>query len=189
MKLRLPSPAGWLEAVLCDFDAFLLDHASSERKASAQALSLVAHYADREDLVEAMIDLAREELAHFQQVVRILSARGLTLVPDRRDRYVGELRHHIRRGSDDYFLDRLLLCGIVEARGCERFRLIASALPRGELANFYHEISASEASHEALFIDLARTYFPGSTVDRRLEEFLDLEAEILCDLPFLAALH
>jgi len=189
MKLEVPSSTAWLEAVMNDFDAFLLDHASNERKASAQALSLVAHYADKELLVETLIELAREELAHFQAVVRIAATRGLTLAPDQPDAYVKALRARIRRGPDVYFLDRLLIGGVVEARGCERFGLIADALGDASIAGFYREITDSEARHADLFVDLAATYFEGATVDARLAELLTEEAEIVRSLPIRAALH
>ena len=109
MKLRVSTPPEWISVVMADFDAFLLDHASCERKASATALAFTTHYPDRPDLVQAMIELAREELKHFQQVVRVVAARGLALAPDRKDAYVRRLRAEIRRGADAYLLDRLLV--------------------------------------------------------------------------------
>lgn len=205
LKLTAPSPAAWLDAVMNDFDAFLLDHASNERKASAQALSLVAHYPDKTHLVETLIELAREELAHFQAVVRIASARGLSLPPDQPDPYVQALRARIRRGPEVYFLDRLLVGGVVEARGCERFGLIADALcdasghsfrdsfrdssSKKEVANFYREIADSEARHADLFVDLAARYFDKPVVETRLAEIIADEAEIVQELTIRAALH
>ena len=128
IALQATSSPAWLSAVLADFDAFLLDHAAAERKASAVALSLITHYPDRRELVAAMMDLAREELEHFYQVYRRVEERGLILGPDGKDPYVGAMRAEIRGGRDEYFLDRLLVSGIVEARGCERFGMIAQAL-------------------------------------------------------------
>ncbi|MCH7599060.1 MAG: tRNA-(ms[2]io[6]A)-hydroxylase [Myxococcales bacterium] len=189
IRLRVSTPPRWLDAVLEDFDAFLLDHAAAERKASAVALSLISHYPDRERLVAAMMDLAREELEHFYQVYRQLIARGLTLAKDRKDAYVRELRGQIRSGSDDYFLDRLLVAGIVEARGCERFGLIADALSDPALAKFYRGITDSEARHKDVFIDLAQTYFPAVRIDPRLDALLDAEASIVDRLEIRAALH
>lgn len=174
---------------MSDFDAFLLDHASNERKASAQALSLVAHYADKAVLVETLIELAREELAHFQQVVRIAATRGLTLAPDQTDAYVLALRARIRRGSEAYFLDRLLVGAVVEARGCERFGLIADTSSDAALASFYREIADSEARHGELFVELAATYFERPTVEARLAELVTDEAEIVRGLAIRAALH
>ena len=119
LDLRVPSSSHWLQAVVDHFDEFLLDHAACERKASGNALSLVAHYPDRLELVSEMIQLAREELDHFGQVYEVIAARGLQLAPDRKDAYLRALRRRVRNGREHYFLDRLLIAGIAEARGCE----------------------------------------------------------------------
>src|SRR6266496_1418794 len=121
MRLRAPTSPAWIEAVLMDFDSFLRDHANCERKASGSAMNMVSHYPDRAELVAAMIDLAREELMHFSQVYGHMSSRGLTLGADRKDPYMRRLSEQYRKGSGEYFLDRLLVAGILEARGCERF--------------------------------------------------------------------
>jgi tRNA-(ms[2]io[6]A)-hydroxylase len=189
IALQAASAPAWLSAVLADFDAFLLDHAAAERKASAVALSLISHYPDRKELVAAMMDLAREELEHFYQVYRRIEARGLVLAADGKDPYVRAMRAEIRSGRDDYFLDRLLVSGIVEARGCERFGRIAEALTDPSLQSFYREIAASEARHDALFVELASTYFSRASVDTRLSELVAVEAKILQHLAIRAALH
>ena len=189
LDLRVPTPPHWLDAVFSDFDAFLLDHANCERKASATALSFVSHYADRKELVDALVPLAVEELQHFAQVVAWLTKRGLALAPDGKDPYMGGLLKHVRTSRHHYFLDRLLLAGVVEARGCERFGLIAEALPAGELKDFYQEITRSEARHHGLFYRLARIYFPEDETQERLNTWLDVEAEILTRLPHRATLH
>ena len=188
MKLRVSTSPEWIDAVLEDFDAFLLDHASCERKASATALAFTTHYPDRPELVRAMIELAREELEHFQQVVRHVAARGLVLAPDRKDDYVRQLRAEIRHGPEAYLLDRLLVSGIVEARGCERFGLLADAL-EGELQDFYRELARAEARHHALFVRLANGAFDAALVKERLDELLEAEARIVVELPLRAALH
>ena len=189
IELGVATSPDWLAAVLADFDAFLVDHAAAERKASAVALSLITHYPDRKALVSAMMDLAREELEHFHQVYLRIEARGLTLGADAKDPYVGSLRAAVRRGRDGYFLDRLLVAAIVEARGCERFGLVAEAQKDPELRDFYRAIAASEAKHDAIFTGLAATYFPAATVAARLAEWCDIEAEIVRTLPIRAALH
>ncbi len=124
--LQIATPTAWLDAVLGNFDAFLLDHASCERKASAFALAMVAHFRDKSRLVTTMIDLALEELGHFRQVVQILEGRALHLGPDRRAPYVRALGREVRQGSESYLVDRLIVGGIIEARGCERFGRIAT---------------------------------------------------------------
>jgi tRNA-(ms[2]io[6]A)-hydroxylase len=189
MRLRIPTAFAWVEAVLSDFDSFLRDHASCERKASGSALNFASHYPDRKELVGAMIELAREELAHFSAVYGHMAARGLILGPDRKDPYVLRLTKEYRKVSEEYFLDRLLVAGILEARGCERFGLVAKALPAGSLKDFYAEIARSEVRHQDLYLRLARLYFPSGALDSRLEELLACEARIIADLPPRAALH
>ena len=115
LPLRQESPKGWLEASLSDFDAFLIDHAACERKASALAMSFVVKYADRPALVEPMICLAKEELAHFHEVYRLIHKRGKSLGADEKDPYVQKLMKSIRNGREDHFLDRLLVSGVIEA--------------------------------------------------------------------------
>lgn len=187
--LRFATPSAWVEAVLADFDRFLVDHAAAEKKASGMAMSMLSHYPDKTDIVNAMVALAIEELAHFREVIKLMHQRGLILAADSKDLYVNALRKHMRKGSDVYLLDRLLIGSIVEARGCERFGLIADALPQGELKQFYRAITESEARHEDLFIDLARTYFDQPTIDQRMDELLNAEAAIVADLPIAAVLH
>ncbi len=189
MRLKSSTPPGWTAEVLADFDAFLLDHAGCERKASAAALALVAHYPDRRSLVNECLALAREELSHFEAVWRFLDARGLTLRPDTRSPYMERLSREFRKGSEAYFLDRLLCAAIAEARGCERFGLVASALPEGVERDFYREIARAEVRHQELYVNLAREYFPPAEVDRRLEELLSAEARIVAALPLRAALY
>lgn len=187
--LRFTTPKAWTSAVLADFNAFLLDHAAAEKKASGMAMSMLSHYPDKLDIVNAMMDLSIEEMIHFREVVKILHQRGLQLSPDRKDPYVNALRNYIRKGQSVYLLDRLLIGGTIEARGCERFGLLAEALPQGELKQFYQAITESEARHEHLFIDLAHQYFDRSTVATRLDQLLDIEATIVAELPIVAALH
>ncbi len=191
LVLKVATGPGWLEAVLEDLDGFLIDHASCERKASAMAMSLVAHYPDRRMLVREMIKLAQEELEHFRQVNQLLDARGLMLTHDVKDAYVGGLLKHKRSGREDYFLDRLLIAGIVEARGCERFGMIAEGLPETEadLRAFYRRITDSESRHQGLFLTMAQEYFDDSTIALRLNELLVAEAELIRALPHQPALH
>ena len=189
MLLAVPTSPAWTRAVLSDFDAFLLDHAACERKASASAIKLVTHYPDRAELVEQCIALAREELHHFQQVAAWIAKRGLMLGPDRKDEYMARLKAEFRRGTDVYFLERLVAAGIVEARGCERFGLVAAALPEGELREFYREIARSEVRHQDLFLDLARKYFDEERVATRLSELREIEGRIIADLPIRPALY
>ncbi len=189
LDLRVPTVPAWTRVVLADLDAFLIDHAACERKASATAMSFVVRYPDRPALIEPMIALAREELEHFHQVYKLLAARDLRLGPDRKDPYIAALMRELRVGRDPRLLDRLVLGGIVEARGCERFGLIAAALPEGALKRFYTDITRSEARHQGLFLRLARQLFDAETVRARVDELLTREAEIVAGLPLHPALH
>lgn len=189
IELKYKTPAAWAEDIVEAMDVFLPDHAAAEKKASSMALSMVAHYPDRNELVAAMIDLALEELSHYRAVVKLMHERGLSLLPDEKDHYVNALRRCIRHGKGHYFMDRLLIGAIVEARGAERFGMIADALPQGEMKRFYRSITRSEAEHQGLFLRLAEKYFDAAAVRPRLGELLEAEAAIVRELPFRVALH
>lgn len=189
LSLRFATPAAWIRAVLDQFDEFLVDHAAAEKKASGMAISMLSHYPDQPDIVTAMMDLAIEEMTHFREVVKILHQRGLQLSADSKDPYVNALRGLSRKGKEVYLLDRLIMAGIIETRGHERFGLVAQALPDGELKRFYRAITESEGRHGELFLHLARNHFTEPEVNRRLDELLDAEARIVAELPIRAALH
>jgi tRNA-(ms[2]io[6]A)-hydroxylase len=187
--LMYKTPASWAEGVVGAIDRFLPDHAAAEKKASSMAMGMISHYPDRTELVNAMMDLALEELSHFRAVVKIMHERGLQLLPDTKDSYVNEFRKVNRQGKDQYFLDRMLVAGIIEARGAERFGMIADALPAGQLKRFYRSITRSETEHQGLFITLAELYFDSTTIGARLDDLLLIEAEIVRKLPVRVALH
>lgn len=190
LALRHATPASWTAIALADLDAFLRDHAANERKVSGSALWLAVHYPEHDELVDAMIDLAHEELGHFKLVYDLLRERGGGLGQDFPDPYMGRIHQLIRKGvTREHLLDRLLTFAIVEARGCERFRLLARALPEGRLRDVYHSLVAAEARHHAIFLRLARLYFPGDELAPRLDELLDGEAEISRTLPLRPGLH
>lgn len=189
LQLQCHSSPAWIQAVLQDFDRFLLDHASNEKKASGVALNLAAHYPDKPDLVAAMIDLSIEELSHYRDVYKLIRERSIPPAPDEKDIYVNQIRGLIRKGSANYFLDRLLTAAVIEARGQERFKQIASELEDDSLRGFYTAIYKSEDRHADLFINLAHQYCDPSLVDYRLQELLTAEANILKALPIRAALH
>jgi tRNA-(ms[2]io[6]A)-hydroxylase len=189
LDLRVPTPKAWLDVVFADFDAFLVDHALCERKASAMGLSLVAKYPDRVKILDSLIAFAREELEHFHIMYRIVQARGLMVVGDEKDAYVNALRKLSRSSSDELFLDRLIVPGIVEARGCERLQMVAAALEEPVLKDTYLELARAESRHHGLFFRLARQYFSEEVVQARADELLDAEAKIVESLPFRAAVH
>ncbi|MEH6635076.1 MAG: tRNA-(ms[2]io[6]A)-hydroxylase [Halioglobus sp.] len=189
LPLRYATPAAWTETVMADFDSFLLDHAAAEKKASGMAISMLSHYPDRTELVAAMADLAVEELTHYREVVKWIHRRGLITATDKKDPYVLAFRESIRQGSEAYLMDRLLTASIIEARGAERFALVAAALEAGPLKKFYQSIARSEERHFELFLELAERYLAREAITQRWEELLDVEAAIVASLPIRAALH
>lgn len=190
IELASESSKEWIDAVMNDFDSFLQDHANCERKASAMAMSFVAKFPDRVEIIPELIETAIEELEHFQQVYEIMVSRDVQLPPQMgQDLYVKELVDHCRSDVENRFLDRLLLASIVECRGAERFRLVYENLEPGELKKFYHNLWASEAKHGNIFVKMALNYFDEQSVYDRLKELNDIEAKILSKQPIKAALH
>ncbi len=193
MKLNLdiavPSKREWLEAVMGDFDSFLQDHANCERKASSMAMSFVAKYPDRVEIIPELIETAVEELEHFQSVYKIMEQRGLQLTNTKEDPYVKGLMKYLHSGIKERFLDRLLLASVLETRGAERFRLVAEAQTDLELAKFYKRLWTSEAKHGHIFVKMALNYFPKNKVYERLEYFIEKEAIVIDNLEIRAALH
>ncbi|ALS33082.1 MULTISPECIES: tRNA-(ms[2]io[6]A)-hydroxylase [Pseudoalteromonas] len=188
-ELKYHTPFEWTEVVLDDFDTFLQDHAAAEKKASGMAMSMLSHYPDKRKLVTAMADLALEEMIHFKEVLKILISRDVNLGDDKKDPYIKQIRALFRHGRDGFLMDRLLVGGVIEARGHERFSLVAQALPEGKEKEFYIAIAESEEKHKNLFVELAYEYFDKEEVDIRLEELLIAEAKICESIPFTAALH
>ena len=187
--LLIASPLAWIEGVMADFDCFLLDHAAAEKKASGMALSMVSHYPDRPELVTAMTELAVEEMVHFREVVKRVQVRGLQLAPDQKDPYVLGMRDLMRQGSNVYLLDRLLTAALIEARGAERFALVAEALEPGDLKTFYRSIARSEERHYTLFLRLAAQYFSQDEIAQRWQELREAESNIISSLPIRPLLH
>lgn len=188
-ELKYRTPLEWSEAPLKDFDSFLIDHAACERKASAVGLSFVVRYPDRKELIDPMIQFAREELEHFHQVYRVLSQRGLSLSDDKPDDYVNGLLREVRTGTHQRLLDRLLVSSIIEARGTERLGIISQVVTEPELQSLYLRLTRAEARHKDLFYDLALLYFDKKTLEDRLSFFLELEARVIASLPWQAAVH
>ena len=190
IALECDSSPEWVEAVINDFDAFLQDHANCERKASAMAMSFVAKFPDRVEIIPELIETAIEELEHFQSVYEIMERRGVQLPAQMgKDHYVQQLVDHCRSGREERFLDRLLLASIVECRGAERFRLVYEHMEDQELKGFYHQLWASEAKHGNIFVNMALIYFKRNDVYYRLNELNKIEATVLQSLPIRAALH
>ena len=190
LPLTRVTPPEWINIVKSDFNAFLLDHASCERKAAASALSLMARHADQPMLVETMVTLAREELEHFGQVHRILLKRGLVLRPDEKDPYVNGLLTAVRQQPWERLLDRLLVSALIEARSCERFHILStSELEDPELQTFYRTLYRSEAGHYRVFLRLAERIFGAAAVADRWPGMCAFEGEVMVATPLRPAVH
>lgn len=190
IELASASSQEWIDTVMADFNSFLQDHANCERKASAMAMSFVAKYPDRVEIIPELIDTAIEELEHFQSVYEIMESRGVELPAQMgQDHYVKQLVDRCRSTVEERFLDRLLLASIIECRGAERFRLVYEHLEDEDLKKFYHNLWASEAKHGNIFVKMALNYFDKNDVYTRLEELNTIEAEVLATLPLKPALH
>jgi len=194
MKLNLDigvaSKPEWVAAVMDDFPAFLQDHADCERKASAMAMSFVAKFPDRTEIIPELIAIGIEELEHFQQVYDLMAARGIQLTHSiGKDPYVSELIKRCHSGRTERFLDRLLIASVVETRGAERFRLVSEAQEDKEMHRFYKILWASEAKHGHVFVKMALNYFEEKQVYDRLAWWTEQEAEVIEGLEIRAALH
>jgi len=175
---------------MADFDSFLQDHADCERKASATALSLVAKYPDRTEILDELIDIAIEELEHFKQVYALMVSRDIGLTPQiHEDPYIKQLMKSMHSGILERFLDRLLIASVVETRGAERFKLVADALQDEDVKKFYKMLWTSEARHGNVYVKMALNYFPEEKVYDRLGYWVETEGKIVQGLEIRAALH
>jgi len=190
LDLAVDSKQEWIDAVIADFPSFLQDHADCERKASAMAMSFVAKYPDRTEILPELIATGIEELEHFQQVYELMEKRGIQLAHSiGEDPYVKQLIKKCHSGREERFLDRLLVASVVETRGAERFRMVSEAQDDPEMHRFYKILWASEAKHGHIFVKMALNYFPEKQVYDRLAWWVDVEGEILDALPIRPALH
>lgn len=192
LPLGCPTPPGWLDVALAGLDALLVDHAHCELKAAANAMAMAGRFAERTTLVRDLTALAREELRHFEQVHALVRERGGRLTPPEPDRYVRRLQALVRRGGDrtTALLDQLVLCGFIEARSCERFRLLAGAPALdATLRAFYAELAGAEARHHELFFRHAAEAAGEAAAATRIAEVAALEAGIIRDLPLGPRMH
>ena len=191
LELTVATQPEWVDAVTADLPSFLQDHADCERKASALAMSLVAKYPDRVEIIPELIATGVEELEHFQQVYEVMRRRGIPLAREiGRDQYITALMKLLHTDSLRRFLDRLLLASIIECRGAERFRLVSEALREDNvLHQFYHDLWVSEARHGHIFVGMALEYFEKDRVYGRLSELNEAEGRIVDGLELRPALH
>jgi len=190
LDLGVASSQEWIDAVMNDFDAFLQDHADCERKASAMAMSFVAKYPDRTEIIPELIETGIEELEHFQQVYDLMKERGIQLQHSiGKDPYLDKLLKLCHSGREERFMDRLLIASIVETRGAERFRMVAEAQTEEKMQKFYKTLWVSEAKHGHIFVKMALNYFDNDKVYDRLKWWVEQEARIIQELEIRPALH
>jgi tRNA-(ms[2]io[6]A)-hydroxylase len=184
LGLQLPTDPRWVNLAEISLEAVLTDHAYCEQKAASTCISLIQQYPEHEKLVDELAPIVTEEWGHFRQVLRAMRERGLVLGRQRKDLYVNKLFANIAKGQsrEAVLLDKLLVAGLIEARSCERFRLLSLYLKDPAMRKFYHGFMVSEAGHYRLFLDLARTYFPADDVQRRWDAWLAYEAEVIGSL-------
>jgi tRNA-(ms[2]io[6]A)-hydroxylase len=179
----------WVKVILDNFDDFLIDHASCERKAMAYAMSVVVKYPDRTKIIPDLLQVAQDELDHFRDVLVLMTERGLQMTPDEPDPYVNQLIQVCRHGREKRLLDRLLVASVIETRGAERFRIIAEALEDPRLKDFYRDLWATEARHGDVFKKMALNYFDEDEIESRNQEIIDAEAKIIANLEWRPSLH
>lgn len=185
LGLELPTDPRWVNIAEMNIGAILIDHAWCEQKAASSCISLIVMYTDKVKLVETLTPIVAEEWGHFQRVLRELSKRTTRLGRQRKDEYVNQLRSRLRRSiadQDEQMMDNLLINALIEARSCERFKLLSEHIADEGLRKFYHELMISEAGHYRSFIDLAETYLPADRVRARWKEVLAIEADIMANL-------
>jgi len=191
LGLKLPTDPRWVNIVEKNIDEILTDHAYCEQKAASTAISLIVSFPEYTELIEEMIALSREEMGHFKMVHDRIIARGNSLGRDRKDEYVLQLVKFFPKGGSrtTQLVHRLLYAALIEARSCERFRLLSEELEDKELAEFYHKLMVSEASHYTMFLKFARQYGDRKEVDEKWQNLLTFEAEIMKSLSKSKSIH
>ena len=179
----------WVKVIIDNFDEFLVDHASCERKAMAYAMSVIVKYPDRTEIIPDLLEVAQDELDHFREVLELMDRRNLQMLPDEPDPYVNQLIQLCRHGRDERLLDRLLVASVIETRGAERFRIISEALDDAELKEFYRDLWATEAKHGDVFKKMALKYFDEDEIEQRNQEIIEAEAKIVAGLEWRPSLH
>ncbi len=191
LGLKLPTDPRWVNIVEKNLEEILTDHAFCEQKATSTAISLIVSFPEYTELVQEMVALVKEEISHFKMVHDIIIKRGWTLGRDRRDDYVIELVKFFPKGGSrtTQLVHRLLYAALIEARSCERFRILSEELTDQELASFYKNLMVSEANHYTMFLGFARQYGDRKVVDEKWQQLLQYEAEIISNLGNTEAIH
>lgn len=180
-KLKLPTDPRWVNIVEGNIQEILTDHAYCEQKAASNAISIVVKFPEKSDLVKAVLEVAQEELQHFQMVHDKLLARGYVLGRERKDEYVNLLYDFMRKGGSrvHMLMDRLMFAAMIEARSCERFKVLSENINDEDLKSFYRDLMISEANHYTLFLGFAKQYAEGEDAEARWEEWLEYEGKII----------
>ncbi|SHI39291.1 tRNA-(ms[2]io[6]A)-hydroxylase [Aquimarina spongiae] len=191
LGLKLPTDPRWVNIVEKNIEEILTDHAFCEQKAASTAISLIVSFPEYTDLVQEMTKLVKEEISHFKMVHDKIIARGWTLGRDRKDEYVNKLLKFFPKGGsrETHLVHRLLYAALIEARSCERFKLLSEELEDQELAKFYRDLMVSEANHYTMFLNFARKYGKREEVDKKWQDLLEFEAEIMKDLGTKETIH
>ena len=189
LGLRAPSSSVWLERALANLDDVLIDHAHCEKKAASTAVSLLFRYPERTTMLPVLSALAREELEHFEQMLALLERHGVVYGRLTPSPYATELLAAVRPEEPERLADTLICLALIEARSCERMKLLADAVPDTDLAAFYRRLLASEARHHATYLELAATVVPERAVRARVADLATHEATVLAAAPPLARMH
>jgi tRNA-(ms[2]io[6]A)-hydroxylase len=184
LGLELPTDPRWINIAEKNIEEILVDHAYCEQKAASSGISLIIRYPEKQKLLDVLIPLVAEEWSHFERVIDELRKRGYTLGKKRKDEYVEQLQKVLRGGGnrEQQLMEHLLMNALIEARSCERFRILWQHIPDKELAKFYYELMISEAGHYRNFLQLAKEYMPEDVVNNRWRELLEQEAAIVKNL-------
>lgn len=185
LKLKLNTDPRWVDIAEKNIEDILVDHAWCEQKAASTGISMIIHYPEKTRLVDELTDLVAEEWSHFERVLLELRKRGFALGRPRKDEYVVQLLAHVRKGGarERQLMDQLLVSALIEARSCERFKLLWQNIADQELSKFYYELMVSEAAHFVSYVELAKEYCDPKLVEERLQELLLIEGEIVTNLP------
>ncbi len=181
LGLELPTDPRWVNLAEMDLSEILTDHAFCEQKAASSGISLIQSYPEKTEMVRQVAPVVAEEWEHFERVFKELDRRGLTLGKQRKDEYVNKLQAFMPKGlgREEFLLEKLMVFALIEARSCERFRLLSLHISEPELRDFYHDFMVSEAGHYRMFLDLAELYFGKEKTRARWAEYLAFEAEML----------
>lgn len=181
LGLQLPTDPRWVDLAEISLEEILTDHAYCEQKAATACISLIQSYPDKVDLVREVAPVVTEEWGHFRQVLKTMDDKNLTLGRQRKDQYVNKLLQFQKKQVDreERLIEKLLTCALIEARSCERFRLLSLELEDEEMKEFYHKFMVSEAGHYKMFLKLAKQYGGDEKVSKRWKEYLDYEAEVM----------